>query len=104
MANTPEAKLQKQCLDYIKELEDYGCYITAINQHGSAFSSRGVPDIIMCINGQFVAVELKVGNNKPTPLQEHWINKITRALGKAYVCRTLKEFKEVVYSEVYPER
>lgn len=70
--------------------------IIAINQHGSAFSSRGVPDILMCIAGKFVAVELKVGNNKPTDLQSHYLDQIYRAAGYACVIYDLPAFKTMI--------
>jgi Holliday junction resolvase len=91
-----EKDLQSRCLKYVKELENKGYPIIAINQHGSAFSSRGVPDILMCIKGQFIAVELKVGDNTPTPLQSHYIERIINADGQAHVIYDLKEFKRVV--------
>ena len=88
-----EKNLQSRCLTYVKELSQQGVPILAINQHGGAFSSRGVPDIILCIKGHFVAVELKVGDNTPTPLQKHWLDKIVEAGGHAYVCYTFDKFK-----------
>lgn len=96
MAKKPEAKLQEQCLDYVKELSRKGEPIVAINQHGSAYGSRGVPDIIMCIKGFFVAVELKVGDNEPTALQNHWLEKITDAGGDANVCYNMDDFKRII--------
>lgn len=101
MAKTPEGRLQDKCLKYVKEQESQGRPIFAINQHGGAFSSRGIPDLIMCIRGKFVAVELKVGDNKPTPLQESKILRIQKALGQAYVCYTFDEFKTVVEHEIH---
>lgn len=29
----------------------------------------GVPDILACVNGKFVAIEVKASNGKPSPLQ-----------------------------------
>lgn len=96
-----EKDLQTQCLRYVRGLQRQGVPIIAINQHGSAFSARGVPDIIMCINGKFIAVELKVGNNKPTPLQEDYIARINQANGSAYVLYSLDDFKEVIENALY---
>lgn len=95
-----EKNLQGRCLKYVKELSQQGVPILAINQHGSAYGSRGVPDIILCIKGHFVAVELKVGDNTPTPLQKHWLDKIIDAKGDAYVCYTLDYFKTIVANYV----
>lgn len=45
----------------------------------------GVPDIIACFKGRFLAIEAKAGNNKPTPLQEREISKIQNCGGHAMV-------------------
>lgn len=101
MPKKPESKLQEQCLKYIKELEKQGQPIIAINQHGSAFSSRGVPDILMCVKGIFIAVELKIAPNKPTPLQEHYIERIRNAKGLALVIYEYEDFKSLVNYALY---
>jgi hypothetical protein len=47
---------------------------------------RGSPDFILCINGYFVALELKSSiKAKPTKLQAWMIEGILRANGAAYV-------------------
>lgn len=48
-------------------------------------ATRGIPDLIICVNGKFVAWELKVKKNKATKLQEHNLNKIREAKGVALV-------------------
>lgn len=96
MPKKPESKLQEQCLKYIKELEKQGQPIIAINQHGSAFSSRGVPDILMCVKGIFIAVELKIAPNTPTELQERYIERIRNAKGLAVVIYEFEDFKSLV--------
>ena len=48
------------------------------------FRSRsGVPDIVACYRGNFVAIECKAGNNKPTALQFAEMEKINNAQGVA---------------------
>lgn len=92
----PETRLQDKCLGYVKELEKNGQPIIAINQHGSAFNSRGVPDILMCIKGIFVAVELKIAPNEPSDLQKHYIERIRSARGLAVVIYEFDDFKALV--------
>lgn len=44
----------------------------------------GIPDILGCVNGQFVALELKKSaHDRPTTLQEWVLNKIQMAGGYA---------------------
>lgn len=49
------------------------------------YGKSGVPDIICCYKGRFLAIECKAGKNKPTPLQEAEIEKIRSAQGVAMV-------------------
>lgn len=43
------------------------CYI--LKQHGSQYTGAGIPDILACIRGHFVAIEAKVLPNRPSPAQ-----------------------------------
>lgn len=44
-------------------------------------NENGVSDIILCINGKFVAIELKHKGNKPTPMQVDFIKDIRSSGG-----------------------
>ena len=48
-------------------------------------TTRGIPDIIVCLNSYFVSIELKVNRNKPDRLQDHNLTKIATAGGIAMV-------------------
>ena len=58
-------------------LKSIGAYF--IKTHGDRFSRVGTPDIIACVNGHFVAVEVKAENGKPSELQIHHIEQINNA-------------------------
>ena len=58
MGVKPEKKLQDKCIAYLK---NKGIYY--INKYGDGRSGKGCPDLITCINGKFVAFELKAGDN-----------------------------------------
>lgn len=47
--------------------------------------NRGVPDIVACILGQFVGIECKAGNNKPTGIQTLTMDRIKAAGGDCWV-------------------
>lgn len=53
--------------------------------HGGAFQVAGVPDIIGCLKGRFVAFEVKRPGGKATKLQLHTIGLIQKAGGLAAV-------------------
>lgn len=46
---------------------------------------HGIPDIICCVAGRFMAIECKAGSNKPTALQEREMERIVAAGGEAFV-------------------
>lgn len=50
---------------------------------GGAFTKAGIPDLLCCVNGYFVAVELKAPNGKVSEIQKHTIRKINEAGGIA---------------------
>ena len=73
---TPEAKVKKKVVDVIKK---YGAYYFFPATGG--YGRSGVPDIVCCYRGVFIAIECKAGTNKPTPLQEAEMGKIKKAQG-----------------------
>ena len=73
---TPEAKVKKKVVDVIKKNGAY-YFFPATGGYGRS----GVPDVVCCYRGYFVAIECKAGTNKPTPLQEAEMAKIRQAQG-----------------------
>lgn len=73
---TPEAKVKKKVVDVLKKNGAY-YFFPATGGYGRS----GVPDIVCCYRGVFVAIECKAGTNKPTPLQEAEMGKIKQAQG-----------------------
>ncbi|MFA5161887.1 MAG: VRR-NUC domain-containing protein [Elusimicrobiales bacterium] len=53
--------------------------------------TSGIPDILLCVDGRFMAIELKVGNNQPTRIQKYVLAKIRASGGMATVCRSVEE-------------
>jgi hypothetical protein len=80
MAQTPEKKVKDKC---VKLLKAYDAYYFFPATHG--YGRSGVPDIICCIAGKFVAIECKAGDNKPTALQEKEMADIRKQGGIAIV-------------------
>ncbi len=76
----------------------------AWKEHGGIYGTAGVPDIIACINGRFVAFEVKTETGKLTKLQEITIQRIRKAKGQAFkvtsaaeVAAILKQMEVVPY-------
>lgn len=80
MALTPEGRIKAKV---VKILRDEGVYYFFPATHG--YGRSGVPDIICCVAGKFLAIECKAGGNKPTALQVREIETIRQAGGVAVV-------------------
>ena len=78
MAATPEGKVK----DAVRKiLDSMGVYY--FMPPGVGFGRAGIPDIIGCMNGHFIAIECKAGKGKATALQERELNAIAAAGGFA---------------------
>jgi len=80
MAQTPEVKVKNRIKAILKENDVY--YAMPI---GSGYGNSGVPDFLCCVNGQFLAIEAKVGDNQPTALQRKNLDQIRDAGGTSIV-------------------
>ena len=80
MAQTPERKVKAQVADILKE---YGVYYFFPPANG--LGRAGIPDIIACAWGQFLAIECKAGKGKPTELQLRELRSIRKADGIAFI-------------------
>lgn len=65
---------------------------------GAMFTKDGVPDILACVNGYFVAIEVKAPKGEPSELQIYNINKINKAGGFAVILypKDFDLFKEMI--------
>ena len=59
---------------------------------------HGIPDLIICLKGKFVAIELKNEDGKPSALQLYNIKQIKQSGGQAFILRPseFEKFKEEV--------
>lgn len=73
-----EATFQKHVKDDLDKFKD--CYYLKTQERGR----HGVPDILICLRGKFIAIELKRDGKMPTKLQELKLEKIRRAGGIAF--------------------
>ena len=80
MASTPERKVKTQV---VKVLKEYGAYYFPPVTGG--YGSSGVPDIVACIGGKFLAIECKAGAGRLTELQKKNLVDIQKQGGIAIV-------------------
>ena len=80
MAKTPEKVVKDKVVSVLKS---EGAYYFFPATHG--YGRSGVPDIVACVNGHFLGIECKAGNNNPTALQLKELEDIRRSNGVAVV-------------------
>ena len=78
-------------------LKEQGCWYVKY-WAGGGFTTAGVPDLLICCNGRFVAVEVKASTGKPSDLQLKKIRDIRKAGGVAFVLYPdqFEEFKHMI--------
>lgn len=87
-----EKDIVARILRYLKTEPD--CF--AWKEHGGMYGTAGIPDIICCFRGHFVAFEVKTEKGKLTKLQETTIQRIKDTKGKAYKVTSVEEVKEIL--------
>ncbi len=77
-----ETKFKSRAVNIIKK-ELPGCW----HYHPSDKWISDIPDIFILYQGQFAAIELKVGDNPVTRLQEHTLARLAAAGAITKICR-----------------
>ena len=76
---TPESYEKKRICEY---LDSIGAWYCKPATYG--FGKSGTPDIVACVHGHFVSIEVKREGKEPTPLQLARIRQIKDAGGSGY--------------------
>ena len=80
MANTPEGKVKAKVKALLDKYNIYH-FMPATGGYGRS----GIPDIICCANGKFLAIECKAHGGRLTALQRRELDRIELASGVCYV-------------------
>ena len=75
-----------------KEIEKRGGYVVKVIQAAKA----GVPDLVCCYRGQFVAMEVKTPTGRVSRLQVYNLEKILRAGGYGAVVRSVDDARALL--------
>ena len=69
-----------------------------VKYFANGFTKSGIPDILACCNGHFLAIEVKAENGRPSELQLHHIEKIKQSGGHAVIVKPSQfdELKELI--------
>ena len=87
-----EKDIVQAILKYLKTVPE--CF--AWKEHGGMYGTAGIPDIICCYHGLFIAFEVKTEKGKLTKLQEATIRKIKAAKGIAFKVTSVDEVKQII--------
>ena len=95
-----EKNYENKVKDYLKPI---GAYF--IKTQGDRFSKSGTPDIVACVNGHFVATEVKAENGKPSELQLYHLEQIQKAGGYGAIIVPTEGVEKIktYISKNYPE-
>ena len=88
-----ESQLVSQIKNYLKTK---GAYCEKI--FGGGFQSAGIPDIIACYRGYFVAIEAKspTGKGRASDIQKLKIRAIREAGGVAFITDNIEDVERVL--------
>lgn len=76
-------------------LRSKGAYVVKI--WGGGFQVSGIPDLIVCYKGNFIAIEVKAEKGIVSELQKSHIRQIQKAEGYGFILRPsdFEKFKEI---------
>ena len=77
---TPEGRVKDKITKLLKSYNVY--YFFPVT---GGYGMSGIPDIVCCHNGRFIAFECKAGKNKTTALQDRQLEMIRQSGGIALV-------------------
>ena len=66
-----------------KMLAENGAYF--VKFFANSYTKSGVPDILACVNGYFVGIEVKAENGHPSDLQIYNVQKIRESGGFSFI-------------------
>jgi len=91
-----EQQIQKKITTYLESLEE--SYVVKV----VSATKAGVPDILCCVAGSFVGIEVKKpeSRNNVSKLQDYNLNLIERAGGYSLVAWDVDMVKEFVEGEI----
>lgn len=87
-----EKEITSAIMRYLKSVPECFCW----KEHGGVYGTAGLPDIICCLKGRFVAFEVKTASGRLTKLQEAAMRKIKAAKGEAFKVTSVEDVKVIL--------
>ena len=90
---TPESKIKATLDKALKEIKG----VWFFSPQAGPFGRAGIPDRLVCANGEFIGIECKADNTKkPTRLQKDCMRKIELAGGKCFLVYDHQTIEEAI--------
>lgn len=89
----PESKIVKKIRIY---LEGEGAWVFKVHGGDNPFQAVGIPDLLCCWRRMFIALEVKVPGEKPSPRQLLVMERIVEAGGIAEVVESMAGVKNII--------
>jgi len=89
-----EKDITAAIMRYLKTVP--GCF--AFKTHGGLYGTAGLPDIICCIGGRFVGLEVKTPTGRLTKLQSVTLQRINAAKGNAFKVQCVEDVRKFIES------
>lgn len=88
-----EKNFEEKIKDYLKSKN-----IWFVKYFANSFTPSGIPDLLCCVNGYFLAIEIKAPKGRPTSLQKYTLEKIKESKGIAIVLypKGFEDFKILI--------
>jgi len=83
-----EKQIQSKIIKYLNGIGAYTVKTIATNRSGT-------PDILCCLNGLFIGLEVKTDKGITSAIQEHHIKQIKKSGGAAAVVRSVEDVKAI---------
>lgn len=89
-----EKTIERQIRNYLTQIGAWH-----IKTHGNMFSRAGTPDILACVNGRFVAIEVKRPGGVISELQKANIELIRKVGGVAFIAYSVEDVERNLQKE-----
>ena len=87
-----EADIVRAILTDLRSFDRCFCW----KEHGGVYGTSGIPDIICCYRGRFVAFEVKTETGRATELQKAVLRRIGAAGGTAIIVRSVQDVRDTL--------
>lgn len=84
-----ESKIQNKIIKYLNGIGAYSIKTISTNR-------SGCPDIICCLNGLFIGLEVKTDKGVVSELQKHHLEEIKKSGGISGVVRSVEDVKRLL--------